>query len=189
VPSPINVTIGAPQGILGPNGPCELAIVPVGKSLEVHLRNRFDVDVHLNLNLGSSLISFSTLQLRRVCESEMQSIDLSAMVGADHKYSRDRIVKIQPGESRQIARLDSAEIARKLGNLAPANVEMCGLQFEYVNLLDAAWQRERKDPPGVDPELLKAMRSEPLPARMLTGRVVSDRFATRSLLPELAQQP
>ncbi len=147
--------------------------------LVARLTNGDDLPITVNTNWGGPQAPFAQLLWTVTSATGQRSINRAGQAPerppqrALSDFARDRIVELAPGDSLD---LDRIPLSLVLESQSPGSgISAGGAEVEVhvtlVNQCDLAWQQQH-DPPLVNNRRVPQSLREPLPRRMLTGRIV-----------------
>ena len=175
-PATITVTDGAPA-VVSRNG--EEASVTIHQeecSLVATLVNKSDQPVWVNKNF-SSAAPFA--QGRWVYMLDESMVDVPVLPGRRARWTdfdEKLLVKVAPGGSVELARVDLDTIRRTLVDAgADLSSTRWAIHFSYSNPCDRHWQKREESTLRDDPDVPQVLR-RPLPRRTLSTRQTSNQL-------------
>lgn len=140
-PVSVEVVRNAPDAVRHATRPLQLALVSDDKVIRAEVLSTWDRSLHLNLNYGPDPTRYASVawEFRSVGTIDWQRWEPEPE-SSQSAVRPDRIRRINPGESVEIARLARTELLKKAAADPPAG--SCEAMLRYMNLPNARRLRE-----------------------------------------------
>lgn len=171
----VTVRRSAPATISRSGGMAELVLVREGNTLIGRLVNTFDQPITLNTNYGRTA---PFAWARWVLGSGEERTEIAAVPGEGDSWSEfraERLVRVEPGESLEIARETLEELLRKLA-LGGRTDDPARIYLIYANSCDRHWQIRQGSVLIGNPNAPAALR-DPLPRLLPSLRLNSNEIS------------
>jgi len=180
----LTVTKPAPAIVRQFNGETRLVVEQGDGRLVARLTNTDDLPVWINLNTCGDQPPFAQIVWTVFAGERVEEVRLDRVTPAPlpEAFRLDRVMELAPGDSLELQRIALADLFNAAGQAAvapsppspgspPAGPVI--IRATWVNQTDPVWQQQQEPTPLGNPRAPAALR-QPLPRRMLTGRLTSD---------------
>jgi hypothetical protein len=141
------------------------------------LRNATDQPMVVNVNLGSTLpFAFGHWTLE--CGENRRDLGPGGKSGQNWEdFDASQLVEVRPGATVELGRVEAERVRNVVREASGANgASGWTIHFTYTNLADRNWQVQQGEVFAKDPKVPAVLKS-PLPRRLLTTRLSSERLA------------
>jgi len=182
----VKVTTSAPQAVTRSRREALLSLEPEGTVLVAALTNTSDLHVMVNANFGASAPFAQAHWVYGLGEARHEIAAFARGPSGWRQFDASKLVELAPGERVVLARI-GLDLLRQSFATEGGAVDGAGwtVHFTYSSLLDRQWQLRQGDALRSHDEVPEVLRS-PLPRRMLSARLASDRLCLPAAAPEVA---
>ncbi len=168
----VTVTTGAPSVVSRSGREARLDLAREGDHWLARLTCTQDLPIRVNTNLGNGLPFAACHWVGQFGDKKLRVPAAPARPMSLSDFDRKRIVRVQPGEVVEIARIEVARLAETFAAKGGGLNSKWTLQVDYLNLCNRTWQSRERAALAKQPNVPDILR-EPLPRRMLTLHLIS----------------
>lgn len=168
----VTVTTGAPSVVSRSGREARLNLAREGDHWIARLTCTLDVPIRVNTNLGNGLPFAACHWVGDFGDTKLRVSAAPARPMSLSDFDRKRIVRVQPGEVVDIARIEVARLAETFAARGGDPDSKWTLQVDYLNLCNRTWQRRERAALAKQANVPDILR-EPLPRRMLVLHLIS----------------